>query len=380
MAAADDDFDSLDDLDLDDDFADAGEGDDWGELDDMGFDDEAAEDDGLGDDLDDGLGEDLDDGLGDDDDGSHGLDDFDDGLEDDLEDEVEQDDAGAEMTEDEDEPGLDEDDDLSLQGEESESLEEEAFESEEAESSGRPWLMWLISAGAGMMCAALAVTAMFFLQPQDSQDMQELQEHTTQTEMETDLELKPDPTKSQAMNLKPILPEQATMEVEPPTKTHYTVRFGECLQRECLSQYRRLLGSLGQQVSVVRYSKRVPMWEVVTRATFDAHQASRLADSINKRNPLSGNAHRQQVAGGYRISMGTFPSQGTAEHVLHRMNQLYRAEVVFHTRKTSYPVRYMGVQVGNFTGRQEAYRLRDRLQRKHDLLKNNHVVSFEVSL
>lgn len=163
--------------------------------------------------------------------------------------------------------------------------------------------------------------------------------------------------------------------VKPKPKLRYWVQVARCIDQECIEDYRFLLKRYGIRASVVAVVERTPVHEVVSSNTFTDHQASQWVRQINHRHQWSGQAYRKADGGQFRISMGTFPVQETAEHVQNRLNHQFLGELKFEMNKTTQRTRYHQVRTQSFNSKTKALSLHEKLVHEDERFFKAQVIS-----
>jgi len=163
---------------------------------------------------------------------------------------------------------------------------------------------------------------------------------------------------------------------EPPPSPRYYVQIADCLNRQCLEDNQLFLARHGHQPNVVQVRESISMTEIVTTETFSDFRAQQWVDAINRNYPLMGQAYRKKLhrkSQRYQVSMGSFPSETTAHHVLTNLNYRYAGELQFKTRRTRYQVPHHDIRLGNYEMRQDAVDLKQRL-----IQQNSYFVRVQV--
>ena len=118
----------------------------------------------------------------------------------------------------------------------------------------------------------------------------------------------------------PVMP---VIEVEPPPppvkpvvpKTRYLVQVATCTYAVCKEDYIDALREVGEPVFQRASGEKYDFIELNSKQVFTYREASELANEINVKNKMAGQASVKSQSNGYRITMGSFPALDRAKEV-----------------------------------------------------------------
>ena len=148
----------------------------------------------------------------------------------------------------------------------------------------------------------------------------------------------------------------------PLKKTHYAVQVARCLDKICVADFQKLLNYAGFSSNVKTILEATPVFEVVSRASFTAHQSSQWLQQINASYRPTGTAFRKNFDSRYWISLGLYPDQHTAQQVQADVNFQLAGQLVFDVNPTQQKILYHLVRSGNFARKEQAVALQKRLR------------------
>jgi len=163
----------------------------------------------------------------------------------------------------------------------------------------------------------------------------------------------------------------------PPKGPAYRVQVATCVFEDCVSVFRNALRGQGMAVNVRAKGSATEAVEIISRQKFDSlSMAQEFSDNVNRDHTLEGQAYVKHVAGGYYVSMGTFPDLSRANVVKDALNQQFGEDLTFRAQvqKTSYRVRR--ISAGRFATRAQAQNAANRLRRSDKRFKDAFVVRY----
>ena len=163
----------------------------------------------------------------------------------------------------------------------------------------------------------------------------------------------------------------------PPKGPAYRVQVATCVFEDCVSVFRNALRGQGMTVNVRAKGSATEAVEIISRQKFDSlSMAQEFSDNVNRDHTLEGQAYVKHVAGGYYVSMGTFPDLSRANVVKDALNQQFGEDLTFRAQvqKTSYRVRR--ISAGRFATRAQAQNAANQLRRSDKRFKDAFVVRY----
>ena len=137
-------------------------------------------------------------------------------------------------------------------------------------------------------------------------------------------------------------------------ETPYHLFITDCMDQECVADYRTSLQADGYEVRVTKKREQIPVIEVLSSDLLPGKVATQWTDRINQEHSLMGVAYRKLEGKQYRLSLGVFPDKTHAHYVAQSLNHRYSGELRFTENAVHQSITYHSLEAGDFETQEDA--------------------------